>query len=117
VDALRFPVAFPYPDTLVVRGTPYRRLNQILFEPDFALWQTYAGVFVDPFTPFPDESAIHVHYENEQLWINNNAQEALSNSRFVSSDGLYEFIDASTLQVQMGTRFVRPRNNERSLGV
>ncbi|MAU10413.1 MAG: hypothetical protein CL607_11365 [Anaerolineaceae bacterium] len=107
-DALRFAVAFSFDDMLVVRGIPYRRLHREHFDPDYERWQSYTGVFVDPFTPYPEETAIPVHFEDNQIWINNVPQEALSNNRFVSSDGLYVFLSDDRLQVHMGTCYVRP---------
>ncbi|MAS38161.1 MAG: hypothetical protein CL610_29460 [Anaerolineaceae bacterium] len=111
-DWLRFPVAFPYPDTLVVRGLPYTRLHREAFEPDLAQWQTYAGVFVDPFTPYPADSAIRVHFDQGRIWINDTVQEALSNTRFVSARGLYEFSGRGALQVQMGCHYVRSSQSD-----
>ncbi|MBZ0289560.1 MAG: hypothetical protein K8I30_18200, partial [Anaerolineae bacterium] len=107
VDGLQFPVTFPYDEILVVRGTVYQRLDREEFEPDFTRWESYAGVFVDPFTPYPDETAVHVRFEDGQVWIDDVLQEALSNSQFVSSDGLYEFLDKNMLQIHMATRYVR----------
>jgi CubicO group peptidase (beta-lactamase class C family) len=104
---LRFPVAFPYDDILIVRGTVYRRLHRKNFEPDFGRWQSYAGVFIDPFTPYPDESAIHVRFDGGQISINNVLQEPLSNSQFVSSEGVYEFVDSNRLRVHAATCYVR----------
>ena len=54
-----------------------------------------------------NETAIHVRFDNHQLWIDDKAQEALSNYKFVSSGGLFEFIEPDVLQVRMGTRYVR----------
>ncbi|MBZ0300214.1 MAG: beta-lactamase family protein [Anaerolineae bacterium] len=107
IEELRFPVAFPDPGTLIVRGTPYHHLQRKTFEPDLAQWQALVGVFIDPFTPYPEETAIHVRFAEDRIWINDTAQEALSNNRFTSSDGLYEFLDEDTLQVCMGIRYVR----------
>jgi hypothetical protein len=108
--ALRFPVAFPLPDTMILRGLPYHRLERAPFDPDPALWQSYAGVFVDPFTPYPEEFAVQVRFDEGQLWINDRPQDALSNSRFVSAGGHFEFLGPDMLQVRMGTRFLRRPN-------
>jgi hypothetical protein len=108
-DTLRFPVAFPHSDTLIVRGTAYQRLTRTPFEANLDQWQAYAGVFIDPFTPYPDESAIEVRFDGVQVWINDIAQEALSNSLFVTSEGVFEFLGEDVLQVHMGTRYRRRR--------
>ena len=112
IGELRFPATFLDDGLLSVRSIPYRHIQSVNFEPDFDQWKQYTGVFIDPFTPYPDVSEIRVHFETDQLLINDFPKRALSNTQFISSHGFYEFIGTDILQVKMGTRFVRKVNQK-----
>ena len=107
LGGLRFPVTFPYKETMIVHGIPYKQIHRTPFQPDLTLWKSYEGMFIDPFTPYPYESAIHVRFDDGNLWINDVLQDALSNTQFVSSDGLYDFLGNKVIQIHMGTRYIR----------
>lgn len=110
-DTLRFPVAIEG-EVLFVRSIPYQRLERPLFTPDLEQWSSYVGDFIDPLTPYPDETAIRVAFDGKQLLINDVPQDALSNTRFVSALGIYDFISTDLLQVRMGMRFERHNHSE-----
>lgn len=93
---------------LIIGGMPYQPVTLPADDSNSEDWISFAGVYIDPFTPYPDETAIEVSVDRNPVTIDGLAGTALSVSKFATSSGVYEFLreaDQMVLIVGQATRY------------